>query len=265
MDLEAQAEGHYPHYPVPWRALGPAVLSLAAGSRRSFATDAQRAAAALGSSLVVLGSSNIPRRSAFVVVCNHYSRRGFGAWWIAIAVSAAIADSRAPHVGRNVTWLMTEAWTYPESAWKRRHLTPLTRRLFRRIASVYGFIPMPPMPPDPGETTARAISVLRTVRLARTAAGTRAIIGLAPEGMDSETIVGRPAAGAGRFIALLVGEGLQLLPVGVVEAHGKLCVSFGALMTPSMPSDRGQTDRVVSRQVMQAISTQVECALQPAQ
>jgi hypothetical protein len=152
---------------------------------------------------------------------------------------------------------MTAAWTFPDSAWRRRVLTPLTRWAFDRVARVYGFVTMPPMPPDPQEVEARAVAVLRTVRLARRLAREGGMIGLAPEGRDFAEGLGQPPDGAGEFIALLIRAGLPVLPVGVTEMEGRLHVSFGELFVPDIPSARAERDRAVTRQVMTAIAQQL--------
>ena len=246
-----------PRYPVPATALGGAVWALLRGDQRSFSADALRAVDALGTSLTVCGQKNVPQSGCCVVAVNHYSRPGFGAWWIALAVSGAIAERRALAAQREVTWVMTDAWTFPDSTWRRRFLTPLTRRTFRRIAEVYGFVTMPPMPPDPAEATSRAAAVLRTVRQARSAARFGGMIGLAPAGMDSDELVGPAPVGAGRFVGLLVEAGMPVLPVGIEEVGGRLRVSFGPLFTPLVPADRQCRDSHVISQVMDAISREV--------
>jgi hypothetical protein len=250
----------YPDYAFPWRLLVDASVSLLCGSDRSVAADATRAVAGLGRRLFVAGDMNIPRRGPFAVVCNHYSRPGFGAWWIAIALSGAVARQRAVGANRDITWVMTEAWTFPDSRCKRRLLTPVSRRLFRRIAAIYGFVPMPAMPPDPSETAARATAVRRVVGLAKRAGETGAIIGLAPVGMDTEGPVGTPPPGSGRFLGLLVEAGLAFIPAGVVEARGRLCVSFGEPFMPAVPVARRERDHAVAQQVMAAILLEVERA-----
>jgi hypothetical protein len=118
-------------------------------------------------------------------------------------------------------------------------------------------VTMPPMPPDPREVEARAVAVLRTVRLARQAAREGGMIGLAPEGQDFPEGLGQPPESAGEFIALLVKAGLPVLPVGVAEPEGRLRVSFGPLFVPEIPSDRAERDQVVARQVMTAIAQQL--------
>jgi len=191
------------------------------------------------------------------VVCNHYSRPGFDAWWLALAIAAAVAAHRAPDADPEIHWVMTAAWAFPEGGWKRRVLTPLTRWAFERVARVYGFVTMPPMPPDPSEVELRALAVLRTVRLARRAAREGGMIGLAPEGRDVPEGLGQPPAGAGEFITLLVKAGLQILPVGIAEQGSRLHVSCGPLFVPEIPPDRAERDRAVAEQVMTAIERQL--------
>lgn len=44
----------------------------------------------------VLGGEHIPPRGPCLVACNHYSRPGFAAWWLALGITAAVAAHRAP-------------------------------------------------------------------------------------------------------------------------------------------------------------------------
>jgi hypothetical protein len=243
-------QGETPGYRLPRRLLAGILWSVLVLRRRSFARDAQVALGGLRPPLEVLGADNVPDRGPLLVVCNHYSRSGFDAWWLALAISAAVAAQRPPDADSEVRWVMTAAWTFPESRWKRRFLTPVSKGIFGRIARVYGFVSMPAMPPHPDEVEERTRSVLETVRLARKGAS----IGLAPEGRDTPGRLGEPPEGVGRFIAKLVGAGLVVLPVGVTETAGRLRVSFGPTFIPEVPSERGKRDRVVARQVMDAIA-----------
>jgi 1-acyl-sn-glycerol-3-phosphate acyltransferase len=243
-----------------------------AGQQRSFARDARGAVSQMQPQPQILGAENIPPRGPCLVVCNHYSRDGLGVWWGGLALSAAIAEHRAPGADPEVRWVMTAAWTFP--GWKRRFLTPLTRWAFARVARVYGFVPMPPMPPDPDEAAARAAAVLRTVRLARQIFPRGGMIGLAPEGRDVPGEFGAPRrcghrsvgtlpSGAGAFVALLVNAhpvrgGLPVLPAGIGERPigsdaTELCVSFGPPFTPHIPAERARRDTEVAQQVVSAI------------
>ncbi len=248
---------NYVAYPLPWPMLGGLVWAALTGRSRSFACDARRAVRELSPDLKVLGQQHIPARGPCLVMCNHYSRPGFEAWWIGLAISAAVAARRAPGTDAEIHWVMTAAWTFPESRWRHTVLTPMTRWAFRRVAGVYGFVAMPPMPPDPSELEARAVAVRHTLRLARHAARGGGMIGLAPEGMDVAEGLGQPPAGAGRFVALLVQAGLPVLPVGVAELGGRLRASFGPLFEPLIPVDDEGRDREVIRQVMAAIARQL--------
>jgi hypothetical protein len=123
---------------------------------------------------------------------------------------------------------------------------------------VYGFVTMPPMPPDPSEVEARAAAVRRTLRLARRLAPVGGMVGLSPEGQAvRDAHVEAPPAGVGEFLARLVQAGLPVLPVGVREAGGRLRVSFGPTLVPEIAAERRERDRVVARQVMEAIALEL--------
>ena len=246
-----------PSYGLPRWALGGGLWSVLTLRPRSFSRDAQSAVAGLSPAPRVLGAEYVPRRGPCLVTCNHYTRPGFAAWWLTLVTTASIAAQRAPGASLEVHWVMTAGWTFPESGWRRRVLTPLTYWAFDRVARVYGFVTMPPMPPDPGQVEARASSVLRTVRLARRLVQEGGMVGLSPEGRDVPDGLGQPPAGVGEFITLLVRTGLSVLPVGISEPDGRLLVSFGPPFVPDMPPDRKERDRVVAEQVMAAIAQQL--------
>lgn len=202
-------------------------LAVLLQKKRNFACDASQAVTKLLPHIEVFGTQNIPSQEPCLVVCNHYSSIGLPAWWTALALSAQISEHREEGAHREIYWVMTAAWTFPESRIKNKILTPLTRWLFLRMAMVYDFIPMPAMPPDPGEVNARAVAVIRSLRMAKRVAKHGGILALAPEGRDFVGGLGMPPEGAGEFIALLVDSGLLVLPVGIGEKDGKLRIYFG--------------------------------------
>jgi len=244
-------------YRLPRRSLVGFGVSVLLLRPRSFAGDAQAALVELGPALEVRGAEHVPVTGPVLVACNHYGRPGFPTGWLAFAVSGTVATRRAPGADREIHWVMTAAWTFPESRWRRRLLTPLTRWAFRRVARVYGFIPMPPMPPAPHEVAARARAVLETVRLARELGRTGGMIGLAPEGRDAAVGLAEPPEGVGRFLALLVEAGLPVLPVGVWESARRLHVAYGPVFVPEVPAERARQDRAVAGEVMDAIARQI--------
>jgi 1-acyl-sn-glycerol-3-phosphate acyltransferase len=266
-----------PRYRLPLRFLGGFLWGVSTLRPRSFARDASLVLTGLRPGLEVRGGEQIPPEGPCLVTCNHYGRPGFAAWWLAFSISAAVAAHRLPTADPEIHWVITGAWTFPESPWKRRFLTPLSRWIFARVARMYGFVSMPPMPPDPAEVEARAQAVRQTLRLARGAARDGGMIGLAPEGRDVGPRPGDPPDGAGLFVELLVKTGLPVMPVGVSEQDGRLRLSFGlpyelavpdaALPSTSLgagraaaagPATRRARDRAVSRQVIDAISQQLE-------
>ena len=243
------------HYPVPWQVAGGLLWSALTLRPRSFARDARRAAARLRPPLEVLGGEHVPTAGPCLVACNHYSRPGFHAWWVAFAITAAVAGYRAPNADKEMSWVMTAAWRFEGSRWRQRLLAPLSHHAFARVAQVYGFVTMPPMPPAPEEMEARAVAVLRTVRMARGLARTGGLLGLSPEGRDVPIGLAEPPPGAGAFVALLTEAGLMpVLPAAVTEAGGRLRVSFGPSFVPAIPASRAERDPAVARQVMDAIA-----------
>ncbi|MGC9522431.1 MAG: lysophospholipid acyltransferase family protein [Anaerolineae bacterium] len=250
-------------YRLPRPSIRKLVWSALAGRTRSFAEDAGAVVQALPRRPLILGAEHIPSEGACLVTCNHYTQPGLGVWWTALSISAAIAERRGPHASADVHWVMTAAWRYPEGNWRRRTVTPLTRWAFARAAGVYDFITMPPLDSEgavtlpPEDVEARAVAVLRTVRLARRLVDEGGMLGLAPEGRDTPGLLGEPPPGAGAFVALLVAAGLPVLPVGVAEEGDRLRVSFGAPFVPEIPRRRGVRDRAVIDQVMSAIAAQL--------
>jgi len=252
-----EVPGETPQYRLPARVVGRVLWATASRRTRSFTRDARDAMGTVSTPPQILGLDHMPTEGACLVTCNHYTRPGFGAWWTALSISAAISMRRSEAAPADAHWVMTSAWRYPEGDWRRHFVTPLTHWAFARAAKVYGFITMPPMPPSPGEVTARASAVLRTVRLAQQLAAEGGLLALAPEGRDTPELLGNPPAGAGDFIALLVASGLPILPVGLAEDAGRLRISFGALFVPEIPRQRAERDRHVARQVIQAINAQL--------
>jgi len=254
MIAQLPSENQTPRYPTPWRVAGGLAWATVAQRQRAFVRDAHRAMAALRPPLQVLGGEHVPPSGPLLVACNHYSRPGFQAWWLAFAITTAIAERRARAEDEEIAWVMTAAWRFETSRWRHRLLTPLSRRAFARVAHVYGFVTMPPMPPAPEETHDRAVAILRTLRLARRLAQTGGVLGLAPEGRDVSVGLADPPPGAGTFISLLVETGMTVLPAAVSEADGRLRVRFGPAFVPAIPENRAERDRVVAAQVMAAIA-----------
>jgi 1-acyl-sn-glycerol-3-phosphate acyltransferase len=235
-----------PKYPLPWslilQILGAALLL----QPRSFRRDSQRFVAGLRPPLAISGVEAVDFEKALLLTINHYHRPGFRAWWLPLSVSAVVPC--------HVHWMMTAAWTFPGRPFSKQ-LTSLSRRLFRRIAAVYGFSTMPPMPPDPDEVGLRARSIRSVLTYARRTPSP--VIGFAPEGRDSpDGRLMRPPPGAGRFIHHLAQLGLEIVPIGAFEANGSFQINFGSPYRLEIPNHLPvhEIDNLVSRLVMRSIA-----------
>jgi hypothetical protein len=232
----------YPCYRIPKRLILGLVRDAILLRPRRFKSDAEACVAGLAPPLCVLGAEYIPQGGPCLVTFNHYHRPGFDAWWLALAITAALAVD--PH------WVITSELTFPGS-WFAPLGRPLSRLILDGGSRVYGFTTMPPMPPRPRDVEARARAV-RAV-LAYVKRSVRPVVCLAPEGGDMPG--GRlswPPSGAGRFIVLLAGCGLSVVPLGAWEEEGALCLRFGPAYELSVLSrfSSGEKDREAARIVM---------------
>jgi len=223
----------FPRYPFPWRTVLRLIYAISRSQRRSFYQDARSCVLELLPPLRIIGNELIPSSGSHLVTVNHYARPGFQAWWLALAVSSVIPAE--------IHWVITSAWTFPDRL-RSRLLTPLTRWTFSRIAGVYGFTNMPPMPPQPDELEDRARAVRRVLAYARRAPSPW--IGLAPEGRDAPGgVLQWPLPGTGRFMLQLANLGLAILPAGIYEAGGCLCLDFGKAYRLKVPAELNPRER----------------------
>lgn len=235
----------YPRYPtITSTTLGMAA-SILLGRKRSFLADATALVARLKPPLRVIGQIPDLSRSSWLVIVNHNHRPGFIAWWIPLSITAALQ--------REMHWIMTSAWR-SVGGWSTPWLVRVVSRLLRRAARSYGFTSMPPMPPLEGETQARAQAVRQVLKYVDSTP--QAIIGLAPEGRDNpERVLLNPPPGVGRFACQLARRDLRVLPTGVFEAQGELCLQIGApIELPQIEGTPEQRDRQMSDVLMHAIA-----------
>lgn len=247
-------ENRFPTYAYPREALWQLAIDLLRNKRRSFRKDALACVQMLKPPLKVYGADNIPWQGPALIVFNHYFRPGFRAWWMGLALAAAIPVE--------VHFVMTAELTFP-GKWYGPVGRAGSRWALRRLARLYGFMTMPPMPPRPHEVEARAWAVRQVLAFVRN--HPQAILALAPEGGDQPGgVLNWPPPGTGRFLALLAEAGYPLLPVGIYEAGGSLCLNFGRMWTLALPPGLSpdERDRYVSDQVVRAIARQLPAHLQ---
>ncbi|MGA2489041.1 MAG: hypothetical protein ABSF99_02475 [Anaerolineales bacterium] len=236
----------YPTYSYPTHLAPGLITNLLFGGQRSFREDALACVERMNPSLRILGMENIPQGGPCLITFNHYYRSGFSAWWMALALAAAIPV--------DIHFVMTGELTFP-GKWYAPLGMAGSRWLLRRFSKIYGFTSMPPMPPRPQDVEARSRSVRAVLAYAR--AHSQAIIGLAPEGGDRPGgLLNLPPAGAGRFILLLAEQGFPFLPMGCFEEAGAFCLNFGEAYQLDIPGrlTRKEKDNAVAKTVMQKIA-----------
>jgi hypothetical protein len=213
------------------------------GRRRSFARDGRVMLDGNPHPRQITGSEHIPRTGSFVVVMNHYSRRGLRPYHCAFAVSATVAEARPD--GTEIRWAFASEMygqrfvRVPIPLW-------LVRWVFRRVALVYDLI----IVPRREQLVAGRAMALR--RFWRALDG--GPVGLTPETVGQGVLVA-PPPGAGLLLARLAGRA-PLLPVGTWEDDaGALHVRFGAPFTLALRdgASREARDEEARTQTMVAI------------
>jgi hypothetical protein len=239
--------------PFPWLVGGKVLWDAVRLRPRSFQQDAIKCIDLLSPPPKYIDVENITHSDPGLFVVNHYSRPGFGAWWIGIGLGAVLPEK--------THWMMTSGWTHTGV------LNPATRWLFPRLAEIYSFTPTPPMPPTPSEIGGRAKAVRMMLR---TAKETDHHIVIAPEGRDHPMgILGEPPPGIGRFLIQLTKYRERIIPVGVyedVEEGHTLSFRFGPAFHLDIPKEltsKGR-DQLASKRVMKAIAQQLPTRLRGA-
>lgn len=219
---------HSPEYTYPPGVFAALVRDLLFLRRRDFHRDAQVCITGLDPPLQVTGPENIPQQGPCVITINHYHRPGFGAEWLALAISALVPV--------NMHWIMTAEFMY-QGKWYQSAGSRLSKIMLKRLAHVYRFTTMPPLPPREKDVEERAASVRAVLEFVKRTE--KPVIGLAPEGHDArdDGVLTRPVSGVGRFGLLLAKAGLRIVPTGAYEAEGVFHVRFGEAYMLSVPGE----------------------------
>jgi hypothetical protein len=189
------------------------------------------------------GLENVPSEGPFVLVTNHYARRGLRTYHCAMFITTAIAERRP--LSPAIRWVITSEWygyrmgPIPIPVW-------LIRWTFRQVGKVYGLLVMPR---QASRAVGRAAVLRRIARVAQ-----RESIGVTPEAGGSG-ILREPLEGSGLFLQALSERALPLVPTGVWEEDDTLMVRFGERLALSVAKEgsRQEQDRRAREQVMVAV------------
>jgi hypothetical protein len=232
-----------PNYEFPRLPLAGFGLDLLLGRRRSFLKDSQTVMAANSYRRQVRGLDNLPSEGPFVVVTNHYARRGLRTYHCAMFITTVVAEQR--RLSPAIRWVITSEWygyrlgPIPIPVW-------LIRWTFRQVGKVYGHLVMPR---QASRAVGRAAVLRRIARIAQ-----RESIGVTPEAGGSG-VLREPLKGSGLFLQALSERGLPLVPTGIWEEDDTLMISFGEPFALSVAEEgpRQDRDRRAREQVMVAV------------
>ncbi len=210
-------------YPVPWDLVAGLTPYIARRRRRDIDDFTSRIVARMAPPPVYEGLDLLPADPRFVLVANHYQRKGLWILHTAAALTQAISARYGPHPVP-VRWLVT-------ANWPRIHLGPFSFPspgdwLLPKVAHALSCYPVSLAGSNPAFTAQTIRQLLRDIRTADRP------IGIFPEGVaGSAGQITEPLPGAGRLLARLARQGLSCLPAGVCERDGRLTVRFGSPIT----------------------------------
>lgn len=173
---------------------------------------------------LLLGLENLPPSPKFLLVANHYQRKGLWIVHVASVLTQAIADRYGRAIDPPVHWMVTANWP----PWK---LGPWSFPspgdiLLPRVAEALSCFPVSFAGANPAYTAATLKRILKALPTLERP------IGLFPEGVAG--VAGQltePLPGVDRFVALLAKRGWPALPAGVSE-EGRFVVRFGKAIPP---------------------------------
>lgn len=190
----------------------------------------------------VTGARTIPA-APFVLVANHFEGPGLWIGWTAALLTHAYARIQREQRTANpapLHWLvLAEMDRTRVDGWKK--LIPGTSWAFRRVALVWGLVPLP-RPEAPAAR--RATALRRLIRLASPPPrGAGEPVAFFPEG-EGDGLAGLRAApaAAGDLLALLGRQGVPAVPAAVWLAEGRLTARIGPAWLPVAGGEAGATE-----------------------
>lgn len=212
-------------YPVPWDVIYGLTPHLANGTQESIDEFTRKVVAKMEPPPVYEGLENLPDHPRFVLVPNHYQRKGLWILHSASAVTRAIRHKYGPG-DPPVRWVVTANWP-PIRLGPIRIPSP-GDILLPRVAHALCCYPVSFAGNNPKFT---AQSIRRILKDARTMDRP---IGIFPEGVAGVAgHITEPLPGVDRVLAHLGKLGLPAVPCGIREA-GRFYIRFGEPIPPQV-------------------------------
>jgi hypothetical protein len=209
-------------YPVPWDQVYSLWPHIAKGTRRNVDDFSAKIVARMNPGPLYLGLEHLPNHPRFVLVANHYQRKGLWIIHVASALTQAIAERYGRAVDPPVHWMVTANWP-PIRLGPFQFPSP-GDLLLPRVAQALSCFPVSFQGNNPVYT---AFTLKRILKATETL---ERPIGIFPEGVAGNAgTISPPLPGVDRLLAMLARRGWPALPAGVSE-DGRFVIRFGPLV-----------------------------------
>ncbi len=209
-------------YPVPWDQVFSLWPHIVNGTRRNVDDFSAKIVAKMDPGPQILGLEHLPENPRFVLVANHYQRKGLWIIHVASALTQIIAERYGRRVDPPVRWMVTANWpALKVGPWNFPSPGDI---LLPRVAHALSCFPVSFVGNNPAYTASTLKRILKaTDTLERP-------IGIFPEGVaGSAGSLSDPLPGVDRFMALLARRGWPAMPAGISE-KGRFVIRLGKLV-----------------------------------
>lgn len=217
-------------YPVPWKLVLGLGANIANGSQTSVDAFSAGICAAMQPPPLLTGTEELPNSPRFVLVANHFQRKGMWILHPAAALTQAIRRHYGPGDPANpgdppVRWIVTANW--PRVRIGSFSFPSPGDWLLPRVAHALACYPVS----FAGSNCGMTASTIR--RILREAPRATRPIGIFPEGVAGTAgRLSRPLPGSGRLLGHLAKAGLAVQPAAVSE-DARLVIRFGRTLSTS--------------------------------
>lgn len=208
-------------YPVPWDLVFGLTNHIRRGTQRDLHDFTRQVVARMSPGPRYEGIEHLPESPRFVLVANHYQRKGLWILHTASAITQGVVQRYPTIADPPARWMVTANW--PPIKLGKWTLASPGDVLLPRVANALHCYPVTFAGTNPA-FTARTIR-----RILSEAANLQCPLGIFPEGVAG--VAGEwhpPLPGVGRLITQLAKRGLPVVPAFVTESSGGLVVRFGA-------------------------------------